>query len=662
MANVIKLKRGSGSDPSASDLVVGEVAIRTDSGKLFTKKDNGTIAEISGSGGGSDIFINTLSSSSGSGGGSATFNGTATRFTLSNPPAVSAQQLLVSINGVIQKPNSGTSPSEGFAIDGNDIIFAAAPATGSDFFIVTYGSLNIAVPADNSVTSAKIADGAIVNADINASAAIAGSKINPSFGNQAVTSTNSITLDGSVGDTIIKASGAEIEFTRGASSNITCSDSSGSLNINTGGSNTRLKIDSSGNVQIPNDSGKLQLGASQDLQLFHDGNNSVITAGGAGDLQLTSTFDDVIIQAADNIFINPQGGEDGLKVYGDGEVELFFDGAKKFDTYAAGVEVNGNLYIKDGDSTNNRVALGTNGDLNLYHDGTNSLITNTTGVFVVKGDDYRIKSYSTDEEMIHAHVNAGVELYFDNSKKLEVFTWGVEINGDLGLDDNRKLALGNLPDFDLFHDGSNSFIRNQTGQLQIQTNTFGVTDYGGNEYLMFAGVNGSAYLYYDGSNKIQTLSGGAKVSGQLQATSGFLTVDAASYLISNSSVGSSSTTYYIGNQAIQTSSDRRIKENIVNTEVDALSELKKVRVVDFNWNDPSDTAVINRNSRGKWTGCIAQEIVDVFPFAVNAPRSEDNKIDNNSETLWGMEYGQLVPVLIKAIQDLNAKVEALEAG
>ena len=46
MANVIKLKRGSGSDPSASDLVVGEVAIRTDSGKLFTKKDNGSIAEI----------------------------------------------------------------------------------------------------------------------------------------------------------------------------------------------------------------------------------------------------------------------------------------------------------------------------------------------------------------------------------------------------------------------------------------------------------------------------------------------------------------------------------------------------------------------------------------------------------------------------------------
>ena len=113
-----------------------------------------------------NIEINTLSSSSGSGGGSATFNGSATRFTLSNA-GTNAQAHLVSVNGVIQKPNSGTSPSEGFAIDGNDIIFASAPATGSDFFILTLGNaINLSVPADNSVTSNKIVDGTIVNADI----------------------------------------------------------------------------------------------------------------------------------------------------------------------------------------------------------------------------------------------------------------------------------------------------------------------------------------------------------------------------------------------------------------------------------------------------------------------------------------------------------------
>ena len=51
MAITIKLKNASGSDPSASDLVVGEVALRTDNGKLFTKKDNGSVAEITGGGG-----------------------------------------------------------------------------------------------------------------------------------------------------------------------------------------------------------------------------------------------------------------------------------------------------------------------------------------------------------------------------------------------------------------------------------------------------------------------------------------------------------------------------------------------------------------------------------------------------------------------------------
>ena len=127
--------------------------------------------------GSQNIAINTLSSSGGSGGGSATFNGSATRFTLSNP-GTNAQAHLVSVNGVVQKPNSGTSPSEGFAIDGNDIIFASAPANGADFFILTLGNaISINTPADDTVTSAKIVDGTIVNADINASAAIAGSKL-----------------------------------------------------------------------------------------------------------------------------------------------------------------------------------------------------------------------------------------------------------------------------------------------------------------------------------------------------------------------------------------------------------------------------------------------------------------------------------------------------
>jgi len=56
-------------------------------------------------------------------------------------------------------------------------------------------------------------------------------------------------IDGQVGDCILKSSGAELEFTRAASSNINCSHSSGSLNINTAGT-TRMMITSVGEVRI----------------------------------------------------------------------------------------------------------------------------------------------------------------------------------------------------------------------------------------------------------------------------------------------------------------------------------------------------------------------------------------------------------------------------
>ena len=56
MANTILHKRSStaSATPSAGSLVAGELAINTADGKLFTKKDNGTVVEIGGGGGVSD--------------------------------------------------------------------------------------------------------------------------------------------------------------------------------------------------------------------------------------------------------------------------------------------------------------------------------------------------------------------------------------------------------------------------------------------------------------------------------------------------------------------------------------------------------------------------------------------------------------------------------
>ena len=66
----------------------------------------------------------------------------------------------------------------------------------------------VTVP-DDSVTSAKIVDGAIVNADINASAAIAGTKISPDFGSQTITTTGNL----NIGDITLTDSSPSITFT-----------------------------------------------------------------------------------------------------------------------------------------------------------------------------------------------------------------------------------------------------------------------------------------------------------------------------------------------------------------------------------------------------------------------------------------------------------------
>jgi hypothetical protein len=87
---------------------------------------------------------------------SSGFNGATTSFTTSvggtNVTAGSPQQLLVSLGGVIQQPTTD------YTVNTSTIIFTTAPASGLSFFAILMGdALNTSVPADGSITSAKLA-------------------------------------------------------------------------------------------------------------------------------------------------------------------------------------------------------------------------------------------------------------------------------------------------------------------------------------------------------------------------------------------------------------------------------------------------------------------------------------------------------------------------
>ena len=241
-----------GSSNPTSNNDAGDLFFNTGTNKLLVyNSSTGEFEETQSVG---QFFINTLSSSSATGGGSATFNGSAYRFTLSNAGNV-AEQHLVSINGVIQKPNSGTSqPSEGFALDGGDIIFAAPPSNGVDFFIITIGSsVNLNTPSAGTVTEPTIASGAVTTAKI-ADDAVDATKL-----------ANTTVTPGRYG-----TASAIPEITVDAQGRITAASTNAvSIPPAVGGANG---VDFNDNI-------KARFGTGNDLQIFHD------QAGNRGDAE-----------------------------------------------------------------------------------------------------------------------------------------------------------------------------------------------------------------------------------------------------------------------------------------------------------------------------------------------------------------------------------------
>ena len=94
-----------------------------------------------------------------------------------------------------------------------------------------------------------------------------------------------------------------------------------------------------------------------------------------------------------------------------------------------------------------------------------------------------------------------------------------------------------------------------------------------------------------------------------------------------------------------TTSDRRLKENIVDAP-SALSKLNSVQIRSFDWKETGNHSDF---------GVIAQELELVAPECVT--QGLDNE-DGSMKSPWAVDTSALVPAMIKAIQELNAKVDA----
>ena len=322
------------------------------------------------------------------------------------------------------------------------------------------------------------------------------------------------------------------------------------------------------------DNEKILFGNNNDLEIFHNGTNNIIQSD-VGDLQINSgnSAGDVVINTNNNV--NNDTRVTSAKFIKNGSVELYHNNSKKFETTSSGATVTGNLFATNKFRGNDdvKLELGTGNDLQIYHNGTHSVISNNTGTLFTLADYLVFKNNANNETLMNATANGAVELYYDNSKKFETTSAGVSVTGTItstgtasvadghvqcqldsgngrlqlfnGSDaitvdiqgsagnvrivDNGKFQAGNSNDLQIYHNGTHSYIDNSTGVLFIRNTTatkaiYSRSDelllqsYTGNENYLVATLNGGVDLYYDNSKKFETTSTGVAVTGGLTTT------------------------------------------------------------------------------------------------------------------------------------------------
>ena len=115
-------------------------------------------------------------------------------------------------------------------------------------------------------------------------------------------------------------------------------------------------------------------------------------------------------------------------------------------------------------------------------------------------------------------------------------------------------------------------------------------------------------------------------------------------------VGSISSNLSANTTAYGTSSDYRLKENVVDMS-DGLSRINQLKPKKFNMISDPDSTIMD--------GFLAHEVSDIVPEAIYGEKdavNEDGKIKPQQ-----IDMSKLVPILVKAVQELSAKVAALEA-
>jgi len=105
------------------------------------------------------------------------------------------------------------------------------------------------------------------------------------------------------------------------------------------------------------------------------------------------------------------------------------------------------------------------------------------------------------------------------STKLATFTGVATFNDNISIADSKFINVGAGPDLQIYHDATDSFIENNTGELFVQGDNITIRSDTGTETFLTMDVGNGVNIFHDNVKKFETTSAGATVTGALTVSS-----------------------------------------------------------------------------------------------------------------------------------------------
>ena len=268
------------------------------------------------------------------------------------------------------------------------------------------------------------------------------------------------------------------------------------------GATKRLSFDSAGTMLLGDTTTAYQT-------IFFDPTPSTVYGNGTLQIQPTTSPGSGIAQFTTNFADRVGGGttKHNVRVGGTVTATDFIGGSGAYLPLAGGTMTGTNGVVFPDNFILN---IGTANDLTIKHNATDSFIENHTG-------HLSVVNYSNDKDIIFWSDDGtgGIAKYLviDGANEVNQFY------KDASFYDGIRANFGNSNDLQIYHDGSNSYIKDTgTGSIIINTDFFRILNSAGNSQMFRCDANDSVQLYYNNSVKLVTTNTGVTVTGAATAT------------------------------------------------------------------------------------------------------------------------------------------------